>query len=127
MSGLCLTRVTGEFPMYSLDKVASDFHNKVKIKKLSRKLTKLPKEVGEGGEVDIMIGIQYLKYHPNEIATLETGLTLYRSAFKNPDSSNGVIAGPHSEFTKVNRSVNFCWEYDLCQPHCSGLREMGWM
>ena len=39
-----------------------------------------------------MIGIQYLKYHPNEIPTLETGLT---------------IAGPHSEFTKVNLSVNF--------------------
>ena len=31
MSGLCLTRVTGEFPMYSLDKVASDFH-KLKLK-----------------------------------------------------------------------------------------------
>ena len=70
---------------YSLDKIASDFHTKeVKMKRLSRKLPKLPKDVG--GEVDIMIGIQYLKYHHNEIATLETVLTLYRSAFKNPEN-----------------------------------------
>ena len=63
-----------------------------------------------------MIGIQYLKYHPSEIATLETGLTLYRSAFKNPDSSNGVITGPHSEFTKVNRSVNFAGNMIYVNP-----------
>ena len=109
MSRLCLTLVTGEFTMYPLDKVASDFHTKeVKIKMLSRKLPKPPKEVGRGGGGGGggVVGIQYLQYHPNEIATLETGLTLYCSAFKNPDSSNGVIAGPHPEFTKVNRSVN---------------------
>ena len=115
MSGLCLDRVTGKFPKYPLDKVESDFYTKeVKIKRFSGELPKLPKEVG--GEVDIMIGIQYLKYHPREIATLETGLTLYRSSFENSDSSQGVIAGPHSEFTKVDRSEHFVGKMVFINP-----------
>ena len=57
--------------------------------------------------MDVMIGKQYLKYFPKEIAQLESGLTLFRSRFKNYDGTNGVISGPHPEFTKTDRMAHF--------------------
>ena len=63
MIGLCLERLTGEFPIYQLDKIESEFHGKdVQFKNSKSKcnLPKLPKEVG--GEVYIMIGIHYLRF-----------------------------------------------------------------
>ena len=68
-------------------------------------LPRLPNEVC--GKVDIMIGKQYLKYFPKEIAKLGSGLTLYTSCFRSPDGSKGVIAGPHPEFTKTERMSHF--------------------
>ena len=53
-----------------------------------------------GGEVDIMVGVKYLKYFPEQIFRLPTGLTIYNVAFNNYDGSKGVIAGPHASFTK---------------------------
>ena len=55
----------------------------------------------------MMIGKQYLKYFPKEVARLETGLTLYKSVFKSVDGSNGIISGPHKEFTKIDRLAHF--------------------
>ena len=47
-----------------------------------------------------MIGVKYLKYFPEKAYQLPSGLTLYDSVFNNFDGSKGVIAGPHSSFTK---------------------------
>ena len=68
-------------------------------------LPRLPNEVG--GNVDIMIGKQSLKYFPKEIAQLGSGMTLYKSRFRSPGWSKGVIAGPHPEFTKTERMAHF--------------------
>ena len=57
-----------------------------------------------GGDTDILIGIKYIKYFPELIHMLPTGLAMYRSAFLNSDGSDGVVAGPHREFTKVEKS-----------------------
>ena len=50
--------------------------------------------------MDIMVGVKYLKYFPEQIFRLPTGLTIYNAAFNNYDGSKGVIAGPHASFTK---------------------------
>ena len=55
-----------------------------------------------------MIGKQYLKYFPKEVVQLESGLTLYKSHFMSPGGTSGVIAGPHPEFTKIERIAHFC-------------------
>ena len=55
-------------------------------------------------EVDIMIGVQYLKYFPKEIFRTEAGLTLYSSPFKSVDGSRGVVAGPHPSFRATNEN-----------------------
>ena len=54
-----------------------------------------------GGDVDLMIGIKYLRYHPEQIFKLPSGLTIYKSIFKNIDGSRGVIGGPHKIFSAI--------------------------
>ena len=99
MQGLCLNKVTGVFPTFSLKKAEKDIKNHYKKSGGDvGKLPRLPSKVG--GEVDIMIGVKYLKYFPEKVYKLPNGLTLYDSFFENFDGSKGVIAGPHSSFTK---------------------------
>ena len=65
------------------------------------KLPSVPKVIG--GDVDIMIGVKYQRYHPEKIFSLPSGLTIYRSPFLNINGSRGVIGRPHAIFNK-NRS-----------------------
>ena len=108
LSGLCLDRVTGDFPKYKLKNIESEFHREdAEVLHSNHKgnLPKLPDEVG--GEVDIMIGTLYRKYQPIEVLRLASGLSLLRSAFKNVDSSDGVIAGPYPKFYDAERISNY--------------------
>ena len=107
LSGLCLDAITEPFPMYPLEQVEKDIRSDIsrKNKKLLAKLPKLSKEVG--GTVHVMIGKQYLKYYPREIFRTDAGLTIYDSVFRSHDGSSGIVSGPHSEFTRINRSAHF--------------------
>ena len=42
-----------------------------------KELPKLPKSVG--GHTDFMIGIKYLRYYPEKVFQLPSGLSIYRS------------------------------------------------
>ena len=107
MSGLCVDQITVPFPKYNLKIVEKDIENEVSDTNPSilNKLPQLPKQVG--GEVDLMIGKAYMKYLPREIFRMKNGLTLFESVFRSTDGSTGVVCGPHPEFTKVDRVVNF--------------------
>ena len=107
MTGLCCDSLTIPFPRYPLKQVEKDFHEQISKTdpKILSDLPSLPDYVG--GKVDIMIGKQYLKYSPREVAQLDSGLTLSRSRFQSPDGKVGVILGPHPEFTKVDRVAHF--------------------
>ena len=48
-----------------------------------------------------MIGIKYLRYHPETVFKLPSGLTIYKSFFKNIDGSRGVIGGPREIFAVI--------------------------
>ena len=50
-----------------------------------KELPKLPKSVG--GHIDVMIGIKYLRYYPEKVFRLPSGLSKYRSWFKNADGT----------------------------------------
>ena len=50
-----------------------------------------------------MIGIKYLRYHPEKIFQLPSGLTLFRPIFKNIDGSREVIGGPHHIFCAIEK------------------------
>ena len=47
-----------------------------------------------------MIGSQYLKFYPEKVLELASGLTLYESMLVNSDGTRGVVCGPHRSFTK---------------------------
>ena len=108
MTGICLDKITEEFPYYPLNgKVESDI--KISYTKSGgdvRKLPRLPDKVG--GNIHLMIGIKYLKYFPDVVFQLPSGLTIYNSHFKNPDGSRGIIGGPHHVFTEIERFHHLC-------------------
>ncbi len=110
LSGLCLDSITVPFPKYTLDKIEKDIRSVVgrEKKDLLPKLPRLSKEVG--GTVDVMVGKQFLKYFPREVFRMAPGLTLYDSMFQSYDGTNGVVSGPHVEFSKRNRMSHFCLE-----------------
>ena len=108
MTGVCLDEITHEFPKYPLNgKVIDDIKQGYKITGGNvDDLPRIPDEVG--GKIDFMIGIKYLRYFPETIFQLPSGLTIYRSKFQNPDGSCGIIGGPHMVFTDIERQNHLC-------------------
>ena len=102
MEGICLDKVTGNFPSYPLDEVEKDLHQAYEA--ADGDVDDLPRLYSEvGGETDIMIGSKYLKYFPEKTFALDNGFTLYESYFSSPDGSRGVVCGPHRFFSDFNR------------------------
>ena len=102
LSGLCLDQITSNFPIYSLKEVEEDICKHYKSTKGTDQLPKLPSRVG--GEIHLMIGVKYLRYHPKLVHQLPTGLTLYESSFRSPNGERGVVGGPHKLFTDVHKN-----------------------
>ena len=66
LEGICLDVVTGEFPTYPLGEVEKELREVYAFRNGDlTALPRLPLEVG--GETDIMIGSQYLKYCPEKV------------------------------------------------------------
>ena len=49
-----------------------------------------------------MVGIKYLKYFPEAVYKLPSGLTIYKSPFISTDGIRGVVGGPHV-FTNIEK------------------------
>jgi len=106
MTGVCLDKLTHEYPIYKLNgDVIKDLHNG--FKQIGGDPKKLPTVSAQvGGSVDFMIGIQYLRYHPKFVFQLPSGLTIFESHFKSADGSRGVIGGPHRVFKEIHQKHN---------------------
>ena len=102
LAGVCMDQITNTFPLYPI-------HGNVKDDLLKAyqgsvaDFPELPKYVG--GDIDIMIGSKYLRYHPSPIFSLTSGLTLFKSVFPGVEG-NGVVSGPHPTFTETDRKHN---------------------
>ena len=104
LSGICLNKITSTFPKYPLKEIEKDIHHAISITGGDpKKLPKLPKSVG--GDTDIMIGIQYLKYYPVKKFNLPNGLSIYESQFANPDGSRGIVGGPHRIVSEIHKKL----------------------
>ena len=57
-----------------------------------------------GGEVHLMIGVKYLRYHPRMLHQLPSGLAIFNSPFRSSSGDCGVIGGPHHTFSEVHQS-----------------------
>ena len=101
LSGICLDSITSVFPKHPLKEIEGDIKN-VYFKSGGNvdNLPRLPSHVG--GNTDLLIGVQYLKYYPQKIIELPNGLSIYKSQFVNSDGSRGVVAGPHRIFSLIH-------------------------
>ena len=97
LTGLCVPKITSEFPQYDLADVESDC--KRWSENVVKELPKLPSSVG--GETDILIGSKYLRYFPKAVFEHITGLSVYLSQFESHDGSRGVVNGPHPKFSEI--------------------------
>ena len=72
LSGVCLDKITSTLPNYPLKgNVEKDIHNAFQLSGRDTKdLPTLPNYVG--GDVDFMMGNQYLRYHPEKIFAIRT-------------------------------------------------------
>ena len=97
LSGICLPKLTDNFPLYSLcDAEKSLFDTAGAIAKT---FPKLPKTAG--GKVDMMIGISYFRYFPKLVFQSPTGLAIFKSVFRGSDGTTGVLGGPHKSFSRT--------------------------
>jgi len=101
-SGVCLEKITETFPTYPLAEVEKDINQHYYSTNHSGKLPKLPSSVG--GDVHLMIGIKYLRYHPSMKFQLQSGLAIYESKFVNSTGGRGVVGGPHPIFTTIHQN-----------------------
>ena len=125
LTGSCLDKITSCFPTFPLDKVGEELAEVSAANGVDPEtLPKLPPSVG--GDTDIMIGIQYYKYWPDQVSKLPNGLRLYESQFDSYDGTQGVVGGPHMSFNDVHDAashhVYFSDEVRLfVQGHLQGL------
>ena len=108
LSGVCVENITSPFPTYPLQGQVQDDIHKAYVQGGGGDIKDLP-TLGKsvGGPTDLMIGIKYLRYHPEKVFNLPSGLTIYRSPFQNADGGFGVVGGPHHIFTEIDKYHNF--------------------
>ena len=109
LTGICLPKVTGDFPRYNLGDVEKDIRNmcnEIGGPTLVSRLPKLPSLI-KGGDVDLLVGSKYLRYFPTCIHKFDSGLGIYESVFKSNDGTRGVLNGPHEYFkTRANDNAH---------------------
>ena len=104
LTGLCLPKVTSEFPEYGLRAAENDLRSRCFVEKgqdFVDRLPHLPDFVG--GDTDILLGVKYAKYFPKLVFQCEDGFGIGESAFSSPGGSRGVLFGPHQEFSRIER------------------------
>ena len=107
LSGVCLDQVTSVIPILNLDTMENDIRDGYKSKHGKNALKNLPRVTRQvGGDTDLLVGSKYLKYFPELVYKLESGLSLLRSMFSSDDGSTGVIAGPHPDVDRQLQKLN---------------------
>ena len=100
LTGICLPKVTGDFPGYNLKNVENDIRSKCENIGGAELVSKLPRltSMMKGGDVDVLIGSKYLRYFPEKVHKFESGLGIFESVFISEDGTRGVLNGPHKLF-----------------------------
>ena len=96
LQGLRMPQITTPFPTWHTEQAVAALQSEwSRLSTPGRPaLPEVPKKVG-GKAVDIMFGIRYARYFPEMIFSLPCGLSIYKTIFKTPDGSLGILGGPH--------------------------------
>jgi hypothetical protein len=103
--GIKVAQITTDFPTIDLSEAIAD----IKASKpgdLTLQALKPPGKVG--GQIDILLGIQYLSHFPKLVHTLDNGLSIFEVQLT-PSSPEvtAAIAGPHHSFNLILDHVGY--------------------
>ena len=93
--------LTSDFRKYDLNDIKNEYNSSLEK---NRPREPLPEYVG-GGKVQLLIGIKNSHLMPVLIKTLDSGVGVYKSPFKDIFGSRIIFAGPHTSFTRGNRGI----------------------
>ena len=93
--------LTSDFRKYDLKDIKNEYN--LSLEKASPR-EPLPEYVG-GSKVQLLIGIKNSHLMPVLIKTLDSGVGVYKSPFKDIFGSRIIFAGPHASFTRGNRGI----------------------
>ena len=101
--GIEVAQITTDFPTIDLSEAISDL---MASKPDDPTLQALKPPGMVGGQVDILLGIQYLSHFPKLVHSLDNGLSIFEVRLT-PFSSevNAAIAGPHHSFNLILEQV----------------------
>ena len=57
------------------------------------------------GDTDFTLRIKYLRNYSKKVFQLPSGITIYKSWFKNADGTGGVAGGAHKVFTEIEPGI----------------------
>ena len=114
-----MDELTTEFRKYSLEEISQEYRNSCK----EGKPEPVPKYTG-GGKVGLLLGLKNPRLHPVLIKTLDSGVAVYKSPFKDIFGSRIIFAGPHKAFTKGNKNITN--EVSLAIHHMATAEEETW-
>ena len=107
ITGLHMDAITTKFPLWKVSEAWPDILADIRTTQHSDMvLPNAPKQLG-GKQVDIMIGIRYLKYYPTMLFMLPSGLGIFKSQFKAPNNEILVLGGPHPAWSKCAETCSF--------------------
>ena len=97
VTGLRMNNITAEFPLVQLAEAWRELQQAAGANTEMRSLT--ADAVVGGQPVDIILGIRYLKYYPQLVYSLPSGLAVYRARLKSASGCQAVLGGPHAAWT----------------------------
>ena len=125
LSGICLPKITCDFPEYELTDVVHDIHQKCREVGGEPLVSQLPKFAKTaGGDTDILLGKKYFAYFPELIKKFGNGLAVFRSVFYGVKKSRGVLCGPHDGFAKFENGTENVAKFAYLTPKASVYQSM---
>ena len=107
ITALKMPHVTTRFPLWHIAEAWTEIQLEYNsMMPGGEVLPPAPSHIG-GEEVDIMIGIRYMKYFPVLICTLPCGLGIHRSLISAPRGEITVLGGPHPAWRHATDLVGF--------------------
>ncbi len=107
LSGLCLDVITETFPTYPMK---GEIENDIKDAYVRNggRISDLPElEPFVGGDTHFMFGAKYIRYFPELVFKMLSGLSIYRSPFENAHGGYGVIGGNHRIISEIEKFHHF--------------------
>lgn len=98
---LRMDQVSSYFPIWKLNEAWQDLQDGYSVKNPdAAPLPSVEAEIG-GSEVDLMLGIRYVKHFPILMFSLPCGLSIYQAVLKGCNGNQGVLGGSHHSWKEA--------------------------